>query len=103
MAVITVDNNNFEKEVLQSNTPVFIDFWATWCGPCRMMAPVVEELAQSMGDSVKVCKIDIDQNQELAEKYGVMSIPTFIVIKNGSETARTVGVTPKSELEKMIK
>ena len=62
MAVITVDNNNFEKEVLQSNTPVFIDFWATWCGPCRMMAPVVEELAQSMGDSVKVCKIDIDQN-----------------------------------------
>ena len=95
MAVITVDNNNFEKEVLQSNTPVFIDFWATWCGPCRMMAPVVEELAQSMGEVVKVCKIDIDQNPELAEKYGVMSIPTFIVIKNGSETARTVGVTPK--------
>lgn len=103
MAVITVDNNNFEKEVLQSNTPVFIDFWATWCGPCRMMAPVVEELAQSMGDSVKVCKIDIDQNPELAEKYGVMSIPTFIVIKNGSETARIVGVTPKTELEKMVK
>lgn len=102
MAVITVDNNNFEKEVLQSNKPVFIDFWATWCGPCRMMAPVVEELAQSMGDSVKVCKIDIDQNPELAEKYGVMSIPTFIVIKNGSETSRTVGVTSKSELERMI-
>ena len=102
MAVITVDNNNFEKEVLQSNTPVFIDFWATWCGPCRMMAPVVEELAQSMGEVVKVCKIDIDQNPELAEKYGVMSIPTFIVIKNGSETARIVGVTPKSELEKMV-
>ena len=103
MAVITVDNNNFEKEVLQSNTPVFIDFWATWCGPCRMMAPVVEELAQSMGEVVKVCKIDIDQNPELAEKYGVMSIPTFIVIKNGSETARTVGVTPKRELEKRVK
>lgn len=103
MAVITVDNNNFEKEVLQSNTPVFVDFWATWCGPCRMMAPVVEELAQSMGEAVKVCKIDIDQNPELAEKYGVMSIPTFIVIKNGSEIARTVGVTSKSELEKMFK
>ena len=103
MAVITVDNNNFEKEVLQSNTPVFIDFWATWCGPCRMMAPVVEELAQRMGEAVKVCKIDIDQNPELAEKYGVMSIPTFIVIKNGSETARIVGVTPKTELEKMVK
>ena len=103
MAVITVDNNNFEKEVLQSNTPVLIDFWATWCGPCRMMAPVVEELAQTMGEAVKVCKIDIDQNPELAEKYGVMSIPTFIVIKNGSETARIVGVTPKTELEKMVK
>ena len=103
MAVITVDNNNFEKEVLQSNTPVFVDFWATWCGPCRMMAPVVEELAQSMGEAVKVCKIDIDQNPELAEKYWIMSIPTFIVIKNGSEIARTVGVTSKSELEKMFK
>ena len=103
MAVITVDNNNFEKEVLQSNTPVLIDFWATWCGPCRMMAPVVEELAQTMGEAVKVCKIDIDQNPELAEKYGVMSIPTFIVIKNGSETARTVGVKKKTELEKMVK
>ncbi len=103
MAVITVDNNNFEKEVLQSNTPVLIDFWATWCGPCRMMAPVVEELAQTMGEAVKVCKIDIDQNPELAEKYGIMSIPTFIVIKNGSETARIVGVTPKTELEKMVK
>ena len=103
MAVITVDNNNFEKEVLQSNTPVLIDFWATWCGPCRMMAPVVEELAQNMGEAVKVCKIDIDQNPELAEKYGIMSIPTFIVIKNGSETARIVGVTPKTELEKMVK
>lgn len=103
MAVITVDNNNFEKEVLQSNTPVLIDFWATWCGPCRMMAPVVEELAQTMGEAVKVCKIDIDQNPELAEKYGIMSIPTFIVIKNGSETARIVGVTPKTEFEKMVK
>ena len=98
MAVITVDNNNFEKEVLQSNTPVFIDFWATWCGPCRMMAPVVEELAQSMGEVVKVCKIDIDQNPELAEKYGVMSIPTFILFENGKAVKQMTGARPKSEL-----
>ena len=101
--VIEISEDNFESEVLKSELPVLVDFWAPWCGPCRMMAPVVEELAQSMGEVVKVCKIDIDQNPELAEKYGVMSIPTFIVIKNGSETARTVGVTPKSELEKMVK
>ena len=102
MAIITLDNKNFEQEVLQSRTPVLIDFWATWCGPCRMMAPVVDEIAESMGSSIKVCKVNIDENQDLAEKYAVMSIPTFIVIKNGEETGRTVGVQSKEELVKLI-
>ena len=83
MAVITVDNNNFEKEVLQSNTPVLIDFWATWCGPCRMMAPVIDKIAEEMGDKVKVCKVNVDENQDLAMKYNIMSVPTLLFIKNG--------------------
>ncbi|MCI9177119.1 MAG: thioredoxin [Clostridia bacterium] len=102
MSVITLENKNFEKEVLQSQKTVLIDFWASWCGPCRMMAPVVEEIAQSQEETLKVGKVNIDENQELAEKYGVMSIPTFIVIKNGQETARTVGVQSKEEIMKLI-
>ena len=102
MSVIILDNKNFEKEVLQSQKTVLIDFWASWCGPCRMMAPVVDEIAQSQEETLKVGKVNIDENQELAEKYGVMSIPTFIVIKNGQETARTVGVQSKEEIMKLI-
>lgn len=102
MAVITLNKENFEQEVLQSRTPVLIDFWASWCGPCKMMAPVVDEIAESMGSSLKVGKINIDENQELAEKYNVMSIPTFIILKNGQETARTVGVQSKEEIVKLI-
>lgn len=102
MAVITLDSKNFEKEVLQSEKIVLVDFWASWCGPCRMMAPVVDEIAESMADTVKVGKINIDENPELAEKYGVMSIPTFIIIKNGQETARTVGVQSKEEITKLM-
>lgn len=102
MAVIELNKENFEKEVLQSRMPVLIDFWATWCGPCRMMAPVVEEIANSMETSLKVGKINIDENPELAEKYGVMSIPTFIVLKEGKETGRTVGVQSKEEIVKLI-
>ena len=102
MAVINLNKENFEKEVLQSRMPVLIDFWATWCGPCRMMAPVLEEIAQSMETSIKVAKVNIDENPELAEKYGVMSIPTFVVVKNGQETGRTVGVQSKEEIVKLI-
>ena len=79
MSVINLTSENFENEVLKSEKPVLVDFWAEWCGPCRMMAPVVEELAQTMGEAVKVCKIDIDQNPELAEKYGIMSIEEKII------------------------
>lgn len=102
MAVIELNSKNFESEVLQSRMPVLIDFWATWCGPCKMMAPVVEEIAESMNTSIKVGKINIDECPELAEKFNVMSIPTFVVVQEGKETSRTIGVQPKEELVKIL-
>ena len=102
MSVITLNSENFEQEVLQSRTPVIIDFWASWCGPCRMMAPVIDEIGESMGASIKVGKVNVDENQDLAEKYEVMSIPTFVIIKDGKETARTIGIQPKEEILKLI-
>ena len=102
MNIVELNNNNFEQEVLKSQIPVLIDFWATWCGPCRIMAPVVDAIAKEKDGEVKVCKVNIDENQALAEKYGVMSIPTFVIIKNGSETGRTIGVQSKEEIMKLI-
>lgn len=102
MAVITVNNENFEKEILQSRMPVLLDFWASWCGPCKMMSPVVDDIAESMNTSIKVGKINIDECPELAAKYGVMSIPTFVVLKDGKETGRTVGVQSREEIVKLI-
>ena len=102
MSVINITSQNFEEEVTKSSVPVLIDFWAPWCGPCKMMAPVVNELADELADSVKVCKINIDEEQNLAVKYNVMSIPTFVVIKNGKETGRSIGVQDKSELMNII-
>ena len=103
MSVINLNEKNFEEEVLKSEKAVLIDFWASWCGPCRMMSPVVDEIAVEMKDSVKVCKINIDEEQNLAVKYNVMSIPTFVVLKNGKEVGRTVGVQDKQEIIKMLK
>lgn len=102
MSVINLDSKNFEKEVLNSEVPVLIDFWATWCGPCRMMAPVVEEIANEVGEKAKVCKVNIDENKDIAEKYDVMSIPTFLIIKNGKVAATTVGVQPKENIIKLL-
>lgn len=102
MAVITVNNENFEKEVLESRMPVLLDFWATWCGPCRMMSPVIDDIAESMNTSIKVGKINIDECPELAQKYDVMSIPTFVILKNGKETGRTVGVQAREEIVKLL-
>lgn len=103
MSVLKINEQNFENEVLKSEEMVLIDFYADWCGPCKMMSPVVDEIAEEMGDAVKVCKINIDEEQNLAVKYDVMSIPTFIVIKDGKEVGRTVGVQPKEEIIGMLK
>ena len=102
MRVTELNKDNFEKEVMEANVPVLIDFWASWCGPCRMMSPVIEKIAEEMGDKLKVCKVNVDENHELAEKYEIMTIPAFIVIKNGAEAGRTIGVQPKEDILKLI-
>ena len=98
---ITMDN--FEQEVLNSDIPVMIDFWATWCMPCKMLAPTIEELAEEANGAYKVGKIDVDKSPSRAAQFGVMSIPTVIVFKNGKAVDKTVGVVPKSQLEAMLK
>ena len=98
MSVIELNKDNFEKEVMEAEVPVLIDFWANWCGPCRMMSPVIDKIAEEMGDKVKVCKVNVDENHELAEKYEIMTIPAFINVKNGAETGRTIGVQPKEDI-----
>lgn len=89
---------DWQAKVLDSAEPVLVDFFATWCGPCKMMAPVIDEVAAEKAGSAKVYKIDIDENMEIAQKYGVMSIPTFIVFKNGEPAAKTLGAQPKESI-----
>ena len=99
MEVLTITNENYEEEVLKSEKPVLIDFYADWCGPCRMMSPIIDEIAKEMGDKVKVGKINVDNNQELAMEYGVMSIPTIVILKDGKVEKTFVGVTDKEEIK----
>ena len=101
MAVVKLAAENFEKEVLQSEKPVLVDFYADWCGPCQMMGPVVEEISNEVNDA-KVCKINIDEQMSIAQKYGVMSIPTFIVFKNGDVADKKMGAMPKSAVLSML-
>ena len=101
MAAITITKENFEKEVMNSDKPVLIDFWASWCGPCRMVSPIVEELADELTDK-KVGKINIEEQPELAQAFSVMSIPTLMVIKNGKVTSSAVGARPKSQILAML-
>lgn len=93
---------NFDAEVLKSETPVFVDFWAPWCGPCQQMGPLVEELATEMGDKVKIGKVNVDENQVTAGKYSVMSIPTFLLFKGGEVVDTVVGGVQKQKLQEMI-
>jgi thioredoxin 1 len=93
-----VTDQTFEQEVLKSDAPVLVDFWATWCGPCRMVAPVLEEVASEQGDKIRVVKLDVDANPITAGRFGVRAIPTMIVFKNGREADRIVGYHPKPQL-----
>lgn len=97
MSVLHITNETFESEVLHSDKPVLLDFWASWCGPCRMVGPILDEIAAERPD-IKVCKVNVDEQPALAAKYGVMSIPTLAVIKNGQEVNRSVGALPKARI-----
>ena len=97
MAVVTITKENFEQEVLQSAKPVLLDFWASWCGPCRMLSPVVDEVAQERTD-VKVGKVNVDEQPELAGEFGVMSIPTLLVFEQGKLVRQAVGARPKASV-----
>jgi len=100
--ILEIGDNNFESEVLQSVKPVLVDFWAPWCGPCRAIAPIVEELAKDFGDKVKFTKCNVDENPTTPTKYGIKSIPTLIFFKNGEIQDKVIGIVAKSRLEEMI-
>ena len=102
MATATVSDDTFEADVLKSSTPVVVDFWAEWCGPCRQIAPALEEIAKELHGKVKIVKLNIDENPRTAEKYGIMSIPTLMLFKNGELASRQVGAAPKQKLEQWI-
>ena len=97
-----VSTTSWDDEVLKSQLPVFVDFWAEWCGPCRMVGPAVEQLAQSLSGKVKIAKLNVDENQEIAVKYGIQSIPSLVLFNNGKEISRTVGAAPKEAYQKFI-
>ena len=102
MGVSKVSDSDFEAQVLQSTEPVVVDFWAEWCGPCKMIAPALEEIAGSMNGKVKIVKLNVDENPATAAKYGIMSIPTLMLFKNGELASRQVGAAPKQKLEAWI-
>ena len=99
---VTVSQDTFEQEVLKSDIPVMVDFWAVWCGPCQGLAPIIEEIADEHLGKIKVCKVDVDENRELAMQFRIMSIPTVIFFKDGKPVRREIGAYPKQQYEKMI-
>ncbi|BAT71413.1 thioredoxin [Thermosulfidibacter takaii ABI70S6] len=102
MAVITLTEENFDKEVLQSDVPVLVDFWATWCAPCRMIAPVIDAIAEEYEGRLKVGKVNVDENSQLAIRYGIRAIPTLILFKEGKVVEQLVGVQPKDTIKSII-
>lgn len=103
MGVIKIMSDNFDKEVLQEEKTVIVDFYADWCGPCRMMSPIIDSIAEEFNDKIKVGKVNVDDNQDLAVKYNVMSIPTIIIFKNGQIAKTFVGVTDKQDIINALK
>ena len=103
MAEIQLNEQNFEQEVLRADMPVLVDFWASWCGPCRMLAPVIAEIAEEYAGKVKVGKVNVDEQPNLANRYGIASIPTVMLFKNGEVINTSLGYRPKNELETMLK
>ncbi len=99
---INVTSATFEQEVLKSETPVLVDFWAEWCGPCHAVAPVLDKIVEERQDGLKLVKVNIDEEQELSQRYGVMSIPTMILFKDGAPAASAVGAQPKAALERTL-
>ena len=102
MVVNKVTDASFEAEVLKATGPVLVDFWAEWCGPCKMIAPALEEIAGAMGEKVKIVKLNVDENPATASKYGIMSIPTLMIFKGGQLASRQIGAAPKQKLEQWI-
>lgn len=103
MAEIKLTDQNFEQEVLHADMPVLVDFWASWCGPCQMLAPVIAEIAEEYAGKVKVGKVNVDEQPNLANRYGIASIPTVMLFKNGEVVNTSLGYRPKNELETMLK
>jgi len=101
--VLNISDSDFKKEVLDSQEPVLVDFWATWCGPCRAIAPVIDELATQYKGKAKVAKVNVDDNQDTAQQYGVRSIPTLLVFKGGKVVEQIVGAVPRSKLEEALR
>lgn len=102
MSVEKVSDQSFDQDVLKSGAPVIVDFWAEWCGPCRMVAPILDEVSGEMGDKIKIVKLNVDENPETASKYGIMSIPTLLLFKDGKIASRQVGAAPKAKLVQWI-